>query len=120
VSREIEDDRDVASLTGEASTGTAAENGCVISATDGECSGDVCVVDGEDNSEWHLAIVRGIGAVRGPCASVKTNFTPHYFLQRHFKMPPGKFIDVCAVDVVPRFNDSLGNSDGNGWGLGPS
>jgi hypothetical protein len=73
VFREVEDDGDVATLSGEGSASAAAEYRGVEFAAEGECGEDVVGVAGHNYADGDLAIVGSVGRVEGAGAIVEAN-----------------------------------------------
>ena len=73
VLREVEDDGDVAALSGERGAAAAGEHGSVEVAAEGECGEDVVVIAGEDDADGNLAVVGAVGGVEGAGAVVEAN-----------------------------------------------
>ena len=74
VFRKVEDDGDVAALTGEAGARTAGEDGRTQFATGGDGGFDVGSIVGKDEADGGLAVVRGVGRVEGAGGGVETDF----------------------------------------------
>jgi hypothetical protein len=73
VFREVEDDGDVAALSGERGAAAAAEHGSVEVAAEGECGEDVIGIVGENYADGNLAVVGSVGRVEGAGAIVEPN-----------------------------------------------
>jgi hypothetical protein len=73
VLREVEDDGDVAALSGEGSAAASTEHRSVEFAGEGECGEDVVGVVRENYANGDLAVVGSVGRVEGARAVVKSN-----------------------------------------------
>ena len=73
VLREVEDDGDVAGLTGEGGAGAAGEDGNAVLAADADGGEDVFDRAGDDDADGELAIVGEVGGVDGTGAVVEAD-----------------------------------------------
>ena len=78
---EVEDDGDVAALSGEGGAAAAAEHGRIEFAAEGECGEDVVGVVRENYADGDLAVVRTVGRVEGAAAVVEANVSTQMFTQ---------------------------------------
>src|SRR5262245_55493323 len=65
VLRHVEDDRDVAALSGQACAGAAGEAGDTLFAADSYRVDDLSHGTRDDDGNGHLTVVRGVGGVQG-------------------------------------------------------
>jgi hypothetical protein len=75
VLRKIEDDSDVAALSGERGAATASKKWSAMFATQFDRGQNVFRVARSDYSYGNLAVVRTVGGVEGSAACVKANFS---------------------------------------------
>jgi hypothetical protein len=68
---EVENNRDVAALSGEGGAAAATQQRSAEFAADGDGGEDVIGVAREDYADWNLAVVRTIGRVEGAAAVVE-------------------------------------------------
>src|SRR6185436_18980311 len=73
VLRVVEDDRDVATLAGEARSCAARKHRRAVFAARCEGSDDIGVVPGDDDTYWRLPVVGSIGGIHRTCATVETD-----------------------------------------------
>ena len=77
VLREVEHDRDVAALAGEARARAAREDRRVERSARRHGRTHIVVVPRNDDADRHLAVVRGIGRVQRAAAAVEADFAAH-------------------------------------------
>ena len=78
---EIEDDGDVAALSGETGSSAAREDGSAVFSAQGDGGDDVCFVAGDDQADGDLAVVRRVGGVHGAASAVEADFAAHLLLE---------------------------------------
>jgi len=71
---EIEDDGDVAALSGERSASATAKKGSAEFAADRDGSAHIVGVVRQNHPDRDLAIVGAVGCIQGPAAVVEANF----------------------------------------------
>jgi hypothetical protein len=74
VAGEIEDNGDVAALSGERSTAATAEERGTELAAEGDGSEDVIYALGKSDADGDLAVVGTVGGVKGAGTTVETDF----------------------------------------------
>jgi len=74
VLREIEDDGDVAALSGERSASATAKKGSAEFAAHRDGSPHIVGVARQNHPDRDLAIVGAVGCIQGPAAVVEANF----------------------------------------------
>ena len=96
VFREIEDDGDVAALSGKRGATATREERCAVFAAEGNGGDDVIVVAGKDDADWDLAIVRAVRGIQGAGAVVETDFALDLYLKRFFEAGGVDFRMLCG------------------------
>jgi hypothetical protein len=87
VSGEVEHDRDVAALAGEARAGTSGEHRHAVLAAASQRGHDVVGVAGEDHADGHLAVVRAVGGEQRPAAAIEADLPADLATQRGGERP---------------------------------
>ncbi len=73
----IQNDGDVAALSGERGAAAAAEQGRAEFAARGDCGENVILVARENDADRDLAVVGRVGRVEGATAGIETDFSTH-------------------------------------------
>jgi hypothetical protein len=75
VFREIENDRDIAALTGKARPGTPSQNRRAVFSANLDSTEDIFGVLGDDDANGDLAVIGGIRRIKGAASVVEPHFT---------------------------------------------
>src|SRR5579863_6274148 len=78
VLRKIEDDGDVAELSGKRGSGAAAKKRSAELAARGDRHENVVGIAREDDSDGYLAVVRSVGRIESAAAVVEADISPHF------------------------------------------
>ena len=105
----VEHDGDVARLAGQARPRTAGQDRRVVVGAHAQGSHYVLVVEREDDPEWHLPIVGGVGGVDGPGGAVEADLAADRGPERRLQLAASRLGDGRAVDPGTRFEDGHGS-----------
>jgi hypothetical protein len=89
VAGEVDDDSHVAALAGEAGAAATRKNGRAKLAAGGDGGDDVGGVARQDEADWDLAVVRGIGGVKRAGGIVEADLAAHSGFEAGFKFARG-------------------------------
>ncbi len=104
---EVEDDGEVAALSGERSAGSAGEDGRVEFAAEGEGGDDVVFVAGDDDADGDVAVVGGVGGVEGAGGGVEADFAADFGAELRGELV-GVGEGVVCASVGAREDDKRG------------
>jgi len=82
---EIEDDGDIAALTGETGAGSAGEDGGAELATGSDGCLDVCGIERHDEADRDLPVVGGVGCVESAGSGVEANLAADRGVKQGFE-----------------------------------
>ncbi len=74
---EVQHHRHVAALAGQAGAAAAGQDRHVVLAAEGDSGHDVVGVAREDDADWDLPVVGGVGGVQGAAAAVEADLAGH-------------------------------------------
>ena len=77
VLRKIEDDGDVAALSGEAGAGAARKNGSFEFPAGGDGGDDIVRIAGNYEADGNLAVIGAVCGIQGATAAIETHFAAH-------------------------------------------
>ncbi len=86
VARIVEDHGHIDALAGEAGARAARQNGSAGGAAGGQSGLNIGRVAGKNDADGKLAVVRGIGSVKGARAKIEADFAAKRFLQQGLKL----------------------------------
>ena len=109
---EIEDDRDVGALAGQAGARAARQNGCSCSAAGCQRCLHIGGVAGQNHAHGKLAVIRRIGSVKGARAEIEADVAAQALFEQCFQLAMGGKALMVERRLIHQLGDGWNAHDG--------